>query len=54
VAEASPNTLRVVIRGKRAGKIAWVILPFEPVPHKRIEKIVKDTDFRPVDDWLDE
>jgi hypothetical protein len=24
------------------------------VPHKRIEKIVKDTDFRPVDDWLDE
>jgi len=54
VAEASPNTLRVVIRGKRAGKSAWVILPFEPVPHKRIEKIVKDTDFRPVDDWLDE
>jgi hypothetical protein len=43
-----------VIRGKRAGKIAWVILPFEPVPHKRTEKIVKDTDFRPVDDWLDE
>ena len=54
VAEASPNTLRVVIRGKRAGKSAWVILPFEPVPHKRIEKIVKDADFRPVDDWLDE
>jgi hypothetical protein len=54
VAEASPNTLRVVIRGKRAGKIAWVILPFEPVPHKRIEKNVKDSDFRPVDDWLDE
>jgi hypothetical protein len=54
VAEASPNTLRVVIRGKRAGKSAWVILPFEPVPHKRIEKIVKDSDFRPVDDWLDE
>ena len=54
VAEASPNTLRVVIRGKRSGKSAWVILPFEPVPHKRIEKIVKDSDFRPVDDWLDE
>jgi len=54
VAEASPNTLRVVIRGKRAGKSAWVILPFEPVPHKRIEKKVTDADFRPVDDWLDE
>ena len=54
VAEASPNTLRVVIRGKRSGKSAWVILPFEPVPHKRIEKKVTDADFRPVDDWLDE
>jgi hypothetical protein len=31
-----------------------VILPFEPVPHQRVEKLVKDDDFRPVDDWLDE
>ncbi|NBS79387.1 hypothetical protein EBS57_06165 [bacterium] len=54
VAEAAPNTLRLVIRGKRAGQTAWVILPFEPVPHQRIEKVVRDTDFHPVDDWLDE
>lgn len=54
VAEATPNTLRLVIRGKRGGQTAWVILPFEPVPHQRIEKVVRDTDFHPVDDWLDE
>ncbi len=54
VAEAAPNTLRIVIRGKRGGKSAWVILPFEPVPHKRTEKKVTDADFQPVDDWLDE
>ena len=54
VAEAAPNTLRLVIRGKRGGQTAWVILPFEPVPHQRIEKVVRDTDFHPVDDWLDE
>jgi hypothetical protein len=54
VAQAAPNTLRLVIRGKRSGKTAWVILPFEPVSHQRVEKLVKDDDFRPVDDWLDE
>jgi hypothetical protein len=54
VAEAAPNTLRLVVRGKRGGQTAWVILPFEPVPHQRIEKVVRDTDFHPVDDWLDE
>jgi hypothetical protein len=54
VADAAPNTLKLVIRGKRSGQTAWVILPFEPVPHQRVEKLVKDDDFRPVDDWLDE
>jgi hypothetical protein len=54
VAAASPGTLRLVIRGKRNGQSAWVILPFEPVPHKKTEVIVKDADFHPVDDWLDE
>ena len=54
VAEAAPNTLRLVIRGKRNGQTAWVILPFEPVPHQKVQKEVKDYDFRPVDDWLDE
>jgi hypothetical protein len=54
VADAAPNTLKLVIRGKRSGQTAWVILPFEPVPHQRVEKLVKDDDFRPVDDWLEE
>jgi hypothetical protein len=54
VAAASPGTLRLVIRGKRNGQSAWVILPFEPIPHKKTEVIVKDADFHPVDDWLDE
>jgi len=54
VAAAAPNTLRLVVRGKRGGQTAWVILPFEPVPHQRVEKVVRDADFHPVDDWLDE
>ena len=54
VAAASPGTLRLVIRGKRNGQSAWVILPFEPIPHKKTEVILKDADFHPVDDWLDE
>jgi len=54
VAAASPGTLRLVIRGKRNGQSAWVILPFEPVSHKKTDVIVKDADFHPVDDWLDE
>jgi len=54
VAAAAPGTLRLVIRGKRNGQSAWVILPFEPIPHKKTEVIVKDADFHPVDDWLDE
>jgi len=54
VAAASPGTLRLVIRGKRNGQSAWVILPFEPIPHKKTEVMVKDADFHPVDDWLDE
>jgi hypothetical protein len=54
MAEAAPNTLRVVIRGKRNGEIAWAILPFEPSPHKRVEVKVKDADFHPVSDWLEE
>lgn len=54
LAAAAPNTLRLVIRGKRDGKSAWVILPFEPIPHQRTEKVVRDADFQPVDDWLDE
>ena len=54
VAEAAPNTLRLVVRGKRGSQTAWVILPFEPVSHQRIEKVVRDADFHPVDDWLDE
>jgi len=54
VAAAAPNTLRLVIRGKRGGQTAWVILPFETVPHQRVEKVVRDADFHPVDDWLDE
>jgi hypothetical protein len=54
VAAAAPGTLRLVIRGKRNGQSAWVILPFEPVLHKKTEVTVKDTDFHPLDDWLDE
>ena len=54
MAEAAQNTLRVVIRGKRNGEIAWAILPFEPSPHKRIEVLVKDADFHPISDWLEE
>jgi hypothetical protein len=54
VAAAAPGTLRLVIRGKRNGQSAWVILPFEPVSHKKTEVMVKDTEFHPVDDWLDE
>jgi len=54
VAAAPPGTLRLVIRGKRNGQSAWVILPFEPVSHKKTEVMVKDADFHPVDDWLDE
>jgi len=44
----------LVIRGKRNGQSAWVILPFELIPHKKTEVMVKDADFHPVDDWLDE
>jgi hypothetical protein len=54
VAAAAPGTLRLVIRGKRNGQSAWVIVPFEPVLHKKTEVTVKDTDFHPLDDWLDE
>jgi hypothetical protein len=54
MAEAASNTLRLVIRGKRNGEIAWAILPFEPTPHKRIEVVVKDADFHPISDWLEE
>ena len=42
VAAASPGTLRLVIRGKRNGQSAWVILPFQPVSHKKIDVVVKD------------
>ena len=54
VAAAAPGTLRLVVRGKRNGQSAWVILPFEPVLHKKTEVMVKDADFHPVDDWLDD
>jgi hypothetical protein len=54
VAAAAPGTLRIVIRGKRNGQTSWAILPFDPVSHKKIEVIIKDAEFHPVDDWLDE
>lgn len=54
VAAAAPGTLRIVIRGKKEGQAAWVIRPFEPIPHQRTEIQIKDVDFQPVNDWLEE
>ena len=54
VAAAAPGTLRIVIRGKKEGQAAWAILPFDPVSHKKTEVMIKDAEFHPVDDWLDE
>lgn len=54
VAAAAPGTLRIVLRGKKDGQAAWVIRPFEPIPHQRKEIIIKDADFQPINDWLEE
>lgn len=54
VAAAAPGTLRIVVRGKKDGQAAWVIRPFEPIAHRRTEVLVKDADFQPVNDWLEE
>ena len=54
VAQAAQNTLQLVVRGKRNGEVAWAILPFEPMPHKRVDVSVKDADFHPISDWLEE
>lgn len=54
VAAAAPGTLRIVIRGKKEGQSAWVIRPLEPVPHRKTEVLVKDADFQPINDWLEE
>ncbi|NCY22101.1 hypothetical protein EBX31_09115 [bacterium] len=54
VAAAAPGTLRIVIRGKKDGQSAWVIRPFEPVPHRKTEVLIQDADFQPINDWLDE
>ena len=54
VTAAAPGTLRLVIRGKKGGQSAWVIRPFEPVPHRKTEVVIKDSDFQPISDWLEE
>ena len=54
VAAAAPGTLRIVIRGKKDGQAAWVIRPLEPTLHQKTEMKVKDSDFQPVNDWLEE
>ncbi|NDC80230.1 MAG: hypothetical protein EB090_03010 [Verrucomicrobia bacterium] len=54
VAAAAPGTLQIVVRGKKNGQAAWVIRPLEPVPHQRTEIQLKDADFQPVNDWLEE
>ena len=54
VAAAAPGTLRMVLRGKKGGQAAWVIRPFEPVPHRKTEVVIKDSDFQPISDWLEE
>ncbi len=54
VAAAAPGTLRIVIRGKKDGQAAWVIRPFEPVPHRKTEILIKDADFQPINDWLED
>ena len=54
VAAAAPGTLRIVVRGKKDGQAAWVIRPFEPVPHRKTEILIKDADFQPINDWLED
>ena len=54
VATAAPGTLRIVLRGKKDGQSAWVIRPFEPVPHRRTEILLRDADFQPINDWLED
>ena len=53
VAKAVPGTLRIVIRGKKDGQVAWVIRTLEPVPHQKTEVIFRDGDFQPISDWLE-
>jgi hypothetical protein len=54
VAAAAPGTLRIVIRGKKNGQSAWVIRPFEPIPHQKTEVKIQDSDFQPINDWLED
>ena len=53
VAQAAPGTLRVVIRGKKDGQVAWVIRNLEPIAHQKTEVIFHDADFQPISDWLE-
>ena len=53
VAQATPGTLKIVIRGKKDGQPAWVIRTLEPVPHRKTDLIFRDADFQPVSDWLE-
>jgi len=54
VAAAAPGTLRIVIRGKKNGQSAWVIRPFGPIPHQKTEVKIQDSDFQPINDWLED
>ena len=53
VAQAAPGTLKIVIRGKKGGQVAWVIRALEPVPHQRTDLVFRDEDFQPISDWLE-
>ena len=53
VAQATPGTLRIVIRGRKGGQVAWVIRNLEPVAHQKTEVIFRDADFQPISDWLE-
>ena len=54
VAAATPGTLCIVIRGKKDDQAAWVIRPFEPVPHRKKEIVIQDSDFQPISNWLED
>jgi len=53
MAQAAPGTLKIVIRGRKDGQVAWVIQTLEPVPHRKTELIFRDADFQPISDWLE-
>lgn len=53
VVQATPGTLKIVIRGKKDGQPAWVIRTLEPVPHQKTDLVFRDADFQSVSDWLE-